>query len=110
MTDPPTYADLLAQLEGLMADVPPLPLEIAASDRETLDALLAGVPKAQPPQSWGSPLGNLLSVPVRVDDTLPPGRVEVRERDGRVSTALQRVDGQWISLPLAGWPDMDWRG
>lgn len=106
MGEPPTYADLLAQVEGLMADVPPLPREVAVSDRETLDALLAGVPKAQPPQPWGNPLGNLLSVPIRVDDTLPHGRVEVRERDGRVSTALQRVDGRWVSLPIADWPDV----
>lgn len=110
MSEPPTYADLIAQFEGLMADVPPLPREIAVSDHDTVDALLAGIPKAQPPQPWESPLGNLLSVPIRIDDTLPPGRLEVRERDGRVSSALQRVDGRWISLPVVGWPDIDWRG
>jgi len=105
MTKPPTYADLLAQLEGLMADVPPLPREVAVSGQATLDALIAGMPAAEPGAPWLNPLGNLLSIPVRLDDTLPPDQVHIREHDGRVSAAWQLIDGgRWISLPVVGWP------
>jgi len=97
--------EILAQFEGLMADVPPLPREIAVSDQGTLDALLAGMPSAEPSAPWANPLGGLLSIPIRLDDTLPPGQLHVREHDGRVSAIWQLVDDcRWLSLPTAGWP------
>lgn len=105
MTEPPAYADLLAQFEGLTADVPPLPREIAVSDQGTLDALLAGMPAPETTAPWTSPLGNLLSIPIRLDDTLPPGQLHVREHDGRVSAIWQLAgSGRWATLPTVDWP------
>ncbi len=93
---PTSYADLLAQFEGLMADVPPLPREIAVSDQVTLDALLAGMPSAEPAAPWANPLGGLLSIPIRLDDTLPPGRVEIRDHDGNPTKTLLLLAGHWF--------------
>jgi hypothetical protein len=105
MTEPPMYAGLLAQLEGPLADVPPLPREIAVSDGATLDALIAGAPKGGP-SPLRNPLGSLLGIPLLVDDALPTGEVHIREHDGRVSAIWRLGDGgRWISLPVAGRPD-----
>jgi hypothetical protein len=71
------------------------PGEIACSDGATLDALLAGVPVAEPAPFSGL-IGSLGSVPIVIDETLPAGRVEIRDRDGRATRRLWRIGETWI--------------
>ena len=103
MNDP---LEIVARYRELLDARPPLPREIAVSDQATLDALLAGMPAAEASAPWANPLGNLLSIPIRLDDTLPPGQLHVREHDGRVSAAWELiVGGRWLALPTVDWPD-----
>jgi len=104
MNDP---LEIVARYRELLDALSPLPREIAVSDQTTLDALLAGMPAAETGAPGANPLGGLLSIPIRLDDTLPPGQVHTREHDGRVSAIWQLADsGRWISLPVIGWPDV----
>jgi hypothetical protein len=87
--------DVLAAYRRLLDAEPCGPGEIAVSDGATLDALLAGIPVAEPAPFSGV-LGPLGSVPIVIDETLPAGRVEVRDRDGHVTRRLWRVGETWI--------------
>jgi hypothetical protein len=90
--------EILTRYQRLLDEPPPLPSEIAASDRATLDALLANTPKAEPASAWMGGIGSLTSVPVVIDAELAPGRVELRDRDGNVTRALYLAGSQWIDM------------
>ncbi len=93
MPDDPLAA--LAEYQRLLDSAPPPIREIAASDGATLDALIAGIPQAEPGPFSGL-LGSLGAVPIVIDETLPPGRVEIRDRDGSATTRLRLIAGRWF--------------
>lgn len=78
-------------LDDLSREQRQLPHEIAASDggtlRAALDALLANIPSAEPEPPRTGEIGSLLSLPIVIDDTLPSGRVELRDRGGNATRA-----------------------
>ncbi len=92
MPDNPPWQDVLAEYQRLLDTTPQVPREIAASDGATVDALLAGIPKSEP----GALAGTFGSIPIVIDAGLPPGRVELRDRDGNATTRLRLVAGHWF--------------
>jgi hypothetical protein len=100
--------EILARYRRMLDEPPPLPSEIAASDRATLDALLANTPKADPAPAWMGGIGSLTSVPVVIDAKLAPGRVELRDRAGNVTRALFLAGGLWIEMSGFAAPPPTW--
>jgi hypothetical protein len=105
---PDDWSQMLAEYQRLLGSAPPPQAkEIAVSDAATVDDLLACLPRAsEPPFSWQTHLGSLSSIPIILDETLPPGRVEVRDHDGKPMRVLLRIQDRWILVdtPPLIWP------